>query len=172
MRRRSIGVNALAGIAIRVLNQTTAASECERNWTTFSLVHTKLRNRLKVERLEKLVFCHYNMRLRLKNQERQQRLLQKKMTEHEEGGFEDVQVEGQIDLDELFDEEHLLNAWIETKTTLDEPLFDPSDRTWVGEELDDIVLDKEFQETQDPLQQRSVEQSSHVSIDESRISHR
>ncbi|MQM09183.1 hypothetical protein Taro_042047, partial [Colocasia esculenta] len=36
----------LARIAIRVLSQTTSSSQCERNWSTFSLIHTKVRNRL------------------------------------------------------------------------------------------------------------------------------
>ncbi|MQM00044.1 hypothetical protein Taro_032769 [Colocasia esculenta] len=47
----------LAYVAIRVLSQTTSTTECERNWSTFGLIHTKQRNRLKSTRLEKLVFC-------------------------------------------------------------------------------------------------------------------
>ncbi|XP_057980445.1 uncharacterized protein LOC131166149 [Malania oleifera] len=53
-------------IAIRVLNQTTSVSNCERNWSTFNLIHTKTRNRLKYMRLQKLVFVHYNMWLKLR----------------------------------------------------------------------------------------------------------
>ncbi|MQM05959.1 hypothetical protein Taro_038777 [Colocasia esculenta] len=56
----------LAYVAIWVLSQTTSAIGCERNWSTFGLIHTKQRNSLKSARLEKLVFCHYNMRLKLK----------------------------------------------------------------------------------------------------------
>ena len=40
------------------------SSPCERNWSTFSLIHTQRRNRLGYERLQKLVFVHYNARLR------------------------------------------------------------------------------------------------------------
>ncbi|RZS09853.1 hypothetical protein BHM03_00040985 [Ensete ventricosum] len=35
----------LRKVVIRVLSQTTS-SDCERNWSTFALIHTKVRNRL------------------------------------------------------------------------------------------------------------------------------
>ncbi|TYI84764.1 hypothetical protein E1A91_D05G389800v1 [Gossypium mustelinum] len=35
--------------AIKVLSQTTSVSNCERNWSTFSYIHTKARNRLKLQ---------------------------------------------------------------------------------------------------------------------------
>ncbi|MQL86980.1 hypothetical protein Taro_019515, partial [Colocasia esculenta] len=38
--------NPLMYVAKRVLSQTTSSSQCERNWSTFSLIHTKIRNRL------------------------------------------------------------------------------------------------------------------------------
>ncbi|MQM05239.1 hypothetical protein Taro_038046 [Colocasia esculenta] len=53
--------------AIRVLSQTSSSSGCERNWSTFALIHTKVRNRLSHRRLDNLVYVHYNMRLRLKH---------------------------------------------------------------------------------------------------------
>ncbi|KAH7422563.1 hypothetical protein KP509_12G014500 [Ceratopteris richardii] len=43
--------------------QDSYASPCERNWSGFSLVHTKLRNRLSVAQLESVVFCKANLRL-------------------------------------------------------------------------------------------------------------
>ncbi|KAL6349614.1 hypothetical protein AAG906_035775 [Vitis piasezkii] len=36
----------LRRLAIKVLSQTTSSSACERNWSTFALIHTKQRNRL------------------------------------------------------------------------------------------------------------------------------
>ncbi|MQL77013.1 hypothetical protein Taro_009410, partial [Colocasia esculenta] len=36
----------LTYVAVRVLSQTTSSSPCERNWSTFSLIHTKIHNRL------------------------------------------------------------------------------------------------------------------------------
>ena len=38
---------------------------CERNWSTFALIHTKQRNRLAYPRLQQLVFCYYNMKLKI-----------------------------------------------------------------------------------------------------------
>ncbi|XP_051120414.1 uncharacterized protein LOC127244120 [Andrographis paniculata] len=55
----------LRKIVLKVLSQTCTSSSCERNWSTWSLIHTKLRNRLAIEKLHKLVYVHYNMRLRL-----------------------------------------------------------------------------------------------------------
>lgn len=54
-------------LAIKVLSQTASSSACERNWSTFALIHTKQRNRLSYSRLEKMVYCYYNMRLALRD---------------------------------------------------------------------------------------------------------
>nr|XP_011469161.1 PREDICTED: uncharacterized protein LOC105352881 [Fragaria vesca subsp. vesca] len=56
-------------LAIKILSQTASASACERNWSTFALIHTKQRNKLGYNRLEKLVFCYYNMKLKLRDRE-------------------------------------------------------------------------------------------------------
>ncbi|GBG80670.1 hypothetical protein CBR_g31130 [Chara braunii] len=53
----------LQGIAIKVLSMWTTASPCERNWSTFDLVHTKRQNKLSPETLEKLVFVHWSTKL-------------------------------------------------------------------------------------------------------------
>ncbi|XP_077249199.1 uncharacterized protein LOC143888647 [Tasmannia lanceolata] len=57
----------LRKIAIKVLSQTASSSGCERNWSTFNLIHSKRRNRLGHENLQKLVYVHYNTRLRMKH---------------------------------------------------------------------------------------------------------
>ena len=59
----------LRKLAIKVLSQTASSSACERNWSTFALIHTKQRNRLAYPQLEQLVFCYYNMRLKLRDME-------------------------------------------------------------------------------------------------------
>ncbi|RVW94403.1 hypothetical protein CK203_035625 [Vitis vinifera] len=59
----------LRKLAIKVLSQTASSSTCERNWSTFALIHTKQRNRLAYPRLDQLVFCYYNMRLKLRDME-------------------------------------------------------------------------------------------------------
>ncbi|XP_070021286.1 uncharacterized protein [Nicotiana sylvestris] len=46
----------LTKFAIRVLSLTCSSSGCERNWSTFELIHTKKRNRLEHHRLNALVY--------------------------------------------------------------------------------------------------------------------
>ncbi|XP_057502957.1 uncharacterized protein LOC130786623 [Actinidia eriantha] len=53
----------LQKLAIRILSQTSSSSGCERNWNVFERIHTKKRNRLEHQRLNDLVFVHYNLRL-------------------------------------------------------------------------------------------------------------
>jgi hypothetical protein len=50
--------------AIKILSQTASSSGCERNWSVFERIHTKKRNRLEHQRLNDLVFVHYNLRLK------------------------------------------------------------------------------------------------------------
>ena len=57
----------LRNLAIKVLSQIASFSACERNWSTFALVHTKQRNRLAYPRLQQLVFCSYNMKLKIRD---------------------------------------------------------------------------------------------------------
>ena len=59
----------LRNLALKVLSQTASSSACERNWSTFALIHTKERNRLAYPRLQQLVFCYYNMKLKIRNME-------------------------------------------------------------------------------------------------------
>lgn len=55
--------------AMKIVSQCVSSSGCERNWSTFALVHTKVRNRLGYDKLHKLVYVHYNLKLRLQMQE-------------------------------------------------------------------------------------------------------
>ena len=59
----------LRKLAIKVLSQNVSSSVYERNWSTFTLIHTKQQNRLAYPRLEKLVFWYYNMKLKLHDME-------------------------------------------------------------------------------------------------------
>ncbi|PKA52234.1 hypothetical protein AXF42_Ash010130 [Apostasia shenzhenica] len=54
----------LKNLAIRLLSQTASSSGCERNWSAFERIHTNVRNRLEHERLNDLVYVHYNLRLK------------------------------------------------------------------------------------------------------------
>ncbi|XP_010247496.1 PREDICTED: uncharacterized protein LOC104590486 isoform X3 [Nelumbo nucifera] len=60
----------LQRFAIRISSQTCSGTRCERNWSMFERIHSKKRNRLEHERLNDLIFVHYNLRL----QERQSKL--------------------------------------------------------------------------------------------------
>ncbi|KAL0384654.1 UNVERIFIED_CONTAM: hypothetical protein Sradi_2859700 [Sesamum radiatum] len=54
----------LQQLAIRILGQTSSSSGCERNWSVFERIHTKKRNRLEHQRLNDLVYVHYNLKLK------------------------------------------------------------------------------------------------------------
>ncbi|KAL6311639.1 hypothetical protein AAG906_027483 [Vitis piasezkii] len=55
----------LRKLTIKVLSQTASSLVCERNWSTFFLIHTKQRNRFAYPMLQQLVFCYYNMKLKI-----------------------------------------------------------------------------------------------------------
>ena len=92
----------LKKIAIRILSQTTSSSSCERNWSSFALVHTKQRNRMSQKKLERNVFIHYNVRLRLRNMKRARN----------QGEQPDY---CPINLDYIFAEDDPLLPWLETR---------------------------------------------------------
>ncbi|KAL4315327.1 hypothetical protein AHAS_Ahas15G0174000 [Arachis hypogaea] len=66
------GAPNLQKLAIRVLSQTCSFSCCERNWSIFEHIHSKKRNRLEHQKLNDLVYVHYNLRLQKRNQMRNQ----------------------------------------------------------------------------------------------------
>ena len=51
-------------LAILIFSQTLSSSGCERNWNVFELIHTKKRNKLEHQRLNDLVYIHYNLQLK------------------------------------------------------------------------------------------------------------
>ena len=54
---------ALQTIARRILAQVCSISSCGRNWSIYSFVHNKVRNRLQPNRGEDLVYIYTNSRL-------------------------------------------------------------------------------------------------------------
>jgi hypothetical protein len=54
---------ALQKLAMRFVSQCASAIGCEPNWSTFAFIHTKVRNRLTYEKLHKLVYVNYNLRI-------------------------------------------------------------------------------------------------------------
>ncbi|XP_023313145.1 uncharacterized protein LOC111693179 [Anoplophora glabripennis] len=53
----------LSKVATRILNFPPTSASCERNWKTYSLTKTKKRNRLTIERTNKLITVKYNLQL-------------------------------------------------------------------------------------------------------------
>ncbi|XP_054822674.1 uncharacterized protein LOC129320986 isoform X1 [Prosopis cineraria] len=51
-------------LAIKLLSQTASSLGCERNWSVFERIHSKKRNRLEHQRLNDLVYVHYNFCLK------------------------------------------------------------------------------------------------------------
>ena len=68
----------LRRLAIKVLSQTASSSACERNWSTFSLIHTNQRNQLAYLMHQQLVFCYYNMKLKIRDIEAENDKVKKK----------------------------------------------------------------------------------------------
>jgi hypothetical protein len=53
----------LPKLAVIILNLPASAAACERNWSNYSNVKTKKRNRTTVDRTKKLVSINYNLKL-------------------------------------------------------------------------------------------------------------
>ncbi|KAK7379807.1 hypothetical protein VNO78_34329 [Psophocarpus tetragonolobus] len=60
------GTPELKRFAICVLSLTCSSSGCERNWSSFEMVHTKRRNRLHQKTMNDLVYVMYNLKLKSK----------------------------------------------------------------------------------------------------------
>ncbi|KAJ1407168.1 Ribonuclease H-like superfamily [Sesbania bispinosa] len=133
----------LQRLAIKILSQTTSATNCERNWSTFSYIHIKTRNRLKHKKLQKLVFVHYNMKLKMRHGMR-------KSQEEIEASF------NPINLDYIFQEDDPLSPWIEER---ENPLLDVVQNSeWLpridtDDEDVEAVEDKVDEDTEDEVRQ-------------------
>lgn len=55
------GSSSISKIATAILSFPCSSAATERSFSTFSLIHTKKRNRLSNSRAEKLLFVHQNM---------------------------------------------------------------------------------------------------------------
>ena len=107
----------LRKIAVQVLSQTYSSSVCERNWSTWSLIHTKLRNRLAMKKLHKLVYVYYNVRLRVKN------LMQERS---------DKDLYNPIDLNHIFNDDDILDEWMREE---EEPILSYDNLDWLDQDL-------------------------------------
>ncbi|GAB4826523.1 hypothetical protein Ancab_039985 [Ancistrocladus abbreviatus] len=53
----------LQDLVVRLLGQVSSSSCYERNWSTYSFLHSLRRNKITPQRVEDLVFVHTNLRL-------------------------------------------------------------------------------------------------------------
>ncbi|RZB42462.1 hypothetical protein D0Y65_053162 [Glycine soja] len=132
------GCPELKWFAIRVLSLTCSSSGCERNWSSFEMVHTKRRNRLHQKKMNDLVYVMYNLKLK----SRQTRKTVALPFEDMESDDEWITQEG----DDIFDED---NFQVEQEQPLGESgsgsnvdlvggsLTDP---TLVAFDIDNLVL--------------------------------
>ncbi|CDP17321.1 unnamed protein product [Coffea canephora] len=119
----------LRNIAVKILSQTCTSSGCKRNWSTWSLIHTKLRNRLAVKKLHKLVFVHYNMRLKVK------------ILMHQ-GDTDDFY--NPIDLNHIFHQDDILDDWIREN---EQPTLPEDNLDWLDKGIHQTELESsEYQE--------------------------
>ncbi|KAE8687321.1 3-hydroxyisobutyryl-CoA hydrolase 1-like [Hibiscus syriacus] len=101
----------LKKIAIKVLSLTCSASGCERNWSIFSLLHNKRRNRLAQTQLNNLVYVKYNRALKRRYNHRD--------------------VIDPISLDDIDESnEWLLGRMDEDEEENEDYVFDDDDLTW------------------------------------------
>jgi hypothetical protein len=63
----------IAPIARRILGQAVSSSSCERNWSSYSFVHNKSRNRLQPKWVEDLVYVYTHSRLMAKGKEKDEK---------------------------------------------------------------------------------------------------
>lgn len=66
----AIGCKILRKLAVLVLPLVSSASSCERNWSAYGFVYNRLRNKLKLERAESLVYVYQNLRLLAKQEKK------------------------------------------------------------------------------------------------------
>ncbi len=53
----------LSSVAIKVLLISATSAASERNWSIYNFIHSKLRNRMTIDRAEKLVYIYWNIRI-------------------------------------------------------------------------------------------------------------
>ena len=81
----------------------------------WSLIHTKLCNQLAIKKLHKLVFVHYNMRLRVRSL----------MHQRDQDDYYNP-----IDLNHVFNDDDILDAWIQER---EQPVLREDDLFWLDE---------------------------------------
>uniref|UniRef100_A0ACD6ANG4 Uncharacterized protein n=1 Tax=Avena sativa TaxID=4498 RepID=A0ACD6ANG4_AVESA len=97
--------------ALRIVSQCVSSSGCERNWSTFALIHTTIRNRLCFEKLDDLVTVRYNLRLRIQQRE----------IEREERELDAISI---INDTALFQQDNPIMDWLNNSMSESSPVLD------------------------------------------------
>ena len=99
----------LQKLALKLLNQPASSSCCERNWSTYSFIHSMKRNKLTPERAEDLVFIHNNLRL-LSRKAEEYKSGPAKMWDVGGDGFESLSGIGILEIADLSLDEPLMES--------------------------------------------------------------
>ncbi|RVW16137.1 hypothetical protein CK203_074327 [Vitis vinifera] len=119
----------LQKFAMKVLNLTCSASDCERNWSIFENIHSKRRNRLDHQRLNDLVYIKYNRALKRRYNERNtiDPISLKDIDDSNEwliGRMEDEDSHGGAQDDFVFDDDNLTWGDVARAARAEEARFD------------------------------------------------
>lgn len=74
----------IAPIAKKILAQPVSSSSCERNWSTYSFVHNKSRNKLTTQRAADLVYVYSNSKVVVASKEKDEKKWYRKNVDSEE----------------------------------------------------------------------------------------
>jgi hypothetical protein len=103
----------LQHLSLRLVSQYVSSSGCERNWSIFALLHTKVHNRLTHKKLNKLVYVNYTLRLQLEDVSDQR---------DDEGYI--IEQLGQLN---FYDEKNPVREWMGYCRLNREPILDEED---------------------------------------------
>jgi hypothetical protein len=113
----------LQEFARRIVSQCMSSSGCERNCSTFALVHTKLGNRLSYDKLHKLVYVHYNLKLRIQHYETDMESLEQ-MKNSKDRNIDPCSI--MIDV-AMYDEANPIMEWLCSSRSESVPTLDEND---------------------------------------------
>ena len=135
----------IAPIAKRILAQTVSSSSCERNWSSYSFVHNKSRNKLKPQRAADLVYVYSNSKVVAASKEHDEKKWYEENMESEDSEAPSLDDEDGEDGEPVFDDGD--DTDYNTDNVYDETLGSPN---WNNEDVGVIPRDVyEFQSDED-----------------------
>jgi hypothetical protein len=120
-----------------------SSSGCERNWSTFALIHTLLRNRLGYEKLHKLVYVHYNLKLRIQQQE----------LDMQESEIDPIGI--MMDA-ALYDRDNPIMDWLNGSMTHAKPILNEKDDEIFEKEINRQTLNEDTQQDMTNLEKKDL----------------